>query len=226
MEKEIKEEHPSYGMLQISRVSISPSTPLFGSSIMHHEMIALRIEHAAMSRHLNRHWYYGRDQIIEVNMSYSQFMRAIMSLNTTGVPVTISRLEGKPIEQKKDLTSTKELFQKDIQRSINRTLSISREACKSIDEILKSSKPISAAQKKELQSLLYSINQDLESNINFVGKSFEEQMDKTITEAHGEIEAFFDSKIHSLGIEALQKELIELPNISEADLVVENEEDD
>jgi hypothetical protein len=220
-----EESHPSFGMIQINRIQSNPSISLFGSSIQHNEVIALRIEHAKVSRNLNRNWYYGTDQVVEIYMSYSQFTRAIMSLNTTGVPVTINRINSKPVEQKKGVINTKELFQKEIQHDIDKVLNNSRQACKVATELLKSNKQLNKEQKKELEGLIFKINQDLESNINFIGKSFDEQMDKTITEAHGEIEAFFDAKIQSLGIEALKQEVLKLP-ATDYEYIAESEEDE
>ena len=224
MQDETTEEHPSFGMIQISRVQSTPSVPLFGSSILHHELIALRIEHATVSRHLNRHWYHGKDQIVEVYMSYSQFMRAIMSMNTSGIPCTLNRMLGKSIEQKSDVEDTKELFRKEIQTNLDKTFSATKEACKFASELIDSKTPLNKEQKKTLKSLLFKINQDLESNISFIGKSFDEQMDKTVTEAHGEIEAFFDAKITSLGIEALQKQILGSPISNEIELKNEGDE--
>jgi hypothetical protein len=146
-------------------------------------------------------------------MSYSQFTQAIMSMNTSGVPVTIKHIYNKSVEQKENLKDTKELFTREFQSQLNKTLKKSHDMIDKINDICNSPNPIKKLERKELQSLASAINTDLKSNLKFVLQSFEEQMDETITEATGEIESFFENKIRSLGIESLQEKIIELPNI-------------
>jgi hypothetical protein len=90
---ENKEEHPSYGQMGFSRVTSNSRTPLYGTSNECHEYIKLTIKRSEIHRDLHRFWYFGTDDLIEVNMSPSQFAEAITSLNMgDGIPVTISMI--------------------------------------------------------------------------------------------------------------------------------------
>lgn len=205
MQEDRIKTHPSYGMIEISRVNCSPSKPLFGSSILHSNTIEITIKEADVDRHLNRDWYSGRNNIVTVEMSYSQFTQAIMSLNTSGTPVTIKKINNVQVEQETILESKKDLFEKEFQSKINRIFDNSTKSVSLASEYIQQQKPLNKTQKQELYDLLYKINQDLKENLKFVVSSFKEQMDKTITESHGEIEAFFDMKIQALGLDALQQ---------------------
>ena len=44
------------------------------------------------------------------------------------------------------------------------------------------------------------------SNLDFVAKSFTEQIDKTVMEAKGEIEAFYQNKISSIAHAAIMEQ--------------------
>ena len=100
-----KKQHPSYGMIRLSRSSIGGGgTALFGSSIMHNDVIRLSISKGIMEREGSEDRFFAResmkDQIVEVEMSYTQFAEAITSLNIGGgVPVTITRLNGDYVER-------------------------------------------------------------------------------------------------------------------------------
>jgi hypothetical protein len=48
------------------------------------------------------------------------------------------------------------------------------------------------------------LRQEVRSNLPFIQSMFNEQMDKTVKEAKGEIEAFTQNKIHALGLEKLE----------------------
>ena len=51
------------------------------------------------------------------------------------------------------------------------------------------------------------LRQEVESHVPFIQNSFNEQMDKTVLEAKGEVEGFVMHKVISAGLEGLQKEL-------------------
>ncbi len=71
---------------------------MFGSSIMHNNVIRLSTE-----REGNEDWFLAgtdiNDMIVEVEMSYTQFAEAITSLNIgDGIPVTITKVNGTFVE--------------------------------------------------------------------------------------------------------------------------------
>jgi hypothetical protein len=205
----VNEDHPSYAMLEINRVSCSKSQQLFGSSILHNNVIELVIKKGEIDRKYNKDWFLGRNQLINIQMSYSQFTQAIMSMNTSGTPVTLRYFNGEEIEQDTSFKGKKDLFEKEFQNAIDKIFNNSIKSVNLASEYIQQTKPLNKVQKQEMYDLLYKINQDLKENLKFIVKSFKEQMDKTITESHGEIEAFFDMKIKSLGLDALQNKLIE-----------------
>jgi len=212
--------HPSYGMLEINRVSSSPAQTLFGSSMRHSQMIQLTIKEADVTRGLNRDWYHGHKAIITVAMSYSQFTQAIMSQNTTGTPVTIVRRGLETIPSDEAYETPRDTFGREFNTTLQKLLGNAQKAAKLADMRLASSKPLSKAERDELKSCMFKIEQDIRDNIDFVRRSFEKQMDSTITEAKGEIESFFNNKIHALGSAELSKqierdEFLQLPGEAE-----------
>jgi hypothetical protein len=200
-------KHESYGMLEINRQTSSGAIPLFGSSIKHSNLISLKVKTASVKRDLNREWIHGEDTVVEVLMSYSQFTQAIMSFNTTGTPVTISRLNGKSIENDFTKESTRDTFSKEFQEIINKVLGNAAKSAKQAEQLLSSSKPMNKEQREDIKSMLYKIHQDIASNMKFVNECFNKQMDATITEAKGEVEAFVENKVRSFGLEAMQNQL-------------------
>ena len=68
-----KKQHPSYGMIRFARSSIGGSgTALFGSSIMHNNVIRLSISKGMMEREGNEDWFLAgtdiNDMIVEVEI--------------------------------------------------------------------------------------------------------------------------------------------------------------
>lgn len=202
MNKE-KKEHSSYGMISFSRTN-GGNPSLFGSSVEHNEKITMRVSHGSVVRDLHREWYMPEKQVVEVEMSFTQFAEAITSMNTTGVPCTILYTEKDGNAQPCDFTVTREQFEDEFRE--NRIMA-NRRANELIDD-LKESLSKGRMTKKEMQdciSKLHMLSMDINENTDFIYKQFNKQMDRTTLEAKNEIEAFVQHKVQSLGIEKLKE---------------------
>jgi hypothetical protein len=205
MKDEEVKEHESYGMLRIARVT-GGERNLFGSSISHSSTIKIEISKAEEKRHLNQFWYHSKKNIIEIEMSPTQFTEAITNMNTSGVPVTIKYVDGKRIEGP-PYEKIFDKFNTEIKDDISKVFSNTCKLMKSVETKLKRKGNISKAERLEIAGLLYKIEQDIRLNLPFINKQFCRQVSKTITEAKGSIEAFFVNTIHKLGSDKLKQKL-------------------
>ncbi len=206
MDDRTTDKHETYGMLQISRVQTSKEQNLFGSSISHSNFITLGIYEGYVDRHLNKDWYHSKSiPIIEVEMSYSQFAEAITSLNQgCGTPVTIRMVNGNYTEPCPHTNKRKQFeaeFEKDMRRLERDLAKLTADA----EKILNDKKLPSKTERQQILDAIQSLRQQIRSNIPFVASSFNEQMDKTVLEAKGEIEGFKTHMIISAGIEAIKE---------------------
>lgn len=206
--KNIK-KHESYGMIQISRVQGGDSA-LFGSSIKHDNKIEIRIHPAEVDRHLNTDWFHAINlPYIEIELSPTQFAEAITNMNTQGVPCTIKRLNGKGLE-KCPFENKRQLIDDEFKETIS---DISRKLdnlTKRTEELLTQNKAPKKSEKEEILNAISNLKMEIKSNIPYIKEQFTEQMDKTTTEAKGEVEAYWLHKINQLGLGGLEKEKIKL----------------
>lgn len=215
MNKE-KKKHPSYGKMSLSRVSCTEAHPLFGSSIKHRDTICLSIYEAEAERTLSTDTYYEGAQIIKVEMSQSQFAEAITHMNSTGVPVTIrkridksGRIDYCPYE------GQRQKFEDEFKEVQNQNKEEFTEFVDSLKELFSEKASIGKKDRDEILHKLDVLQGRLFSNEEFVYKQFNRQMDKTETEAKGEIEAFFQNRINtlaSIAISAQAENLKEIDN--------------
>jgi len=203
---EVKMEHESYGALEITRSHKSPS-PLFCSSILHENIIRLRISKATLSRKHNKDYmfagYARNDCYVDVEMSYTQFAEAITSLNQGGgTPVTVRFANGREMEpcpyERKD-----EQFRAEFESDLEELATLSKSAYKRVEALFSGKKPLTKAEKEEVLSLLGRMSMEINSNIPFVRDSFVKQMDKVVTEAKGNIEGFIQNRMESLANAAI-----------------------
>lgn len=193
-------DHPSFGMIGISRSS-SNGTTLFGSSIIHNELITLRISRGKVERDLSREWFHAQDEIISVDMSASQFAEFITTPNTSGVPCTIRYLNRERVEEP-PYESIKDRHSDEFKNKMDNLSSGSKNIIEMIKSILSKDR-LNKADREEIVDMLNQFAQEIGSNIPFMEKSFSEQMDNTIKEAKAEIEAYVNRSITEAGRKAL-----------------------
>lgn len=189
-EEDKEYEHPSYGMLRFSRVS-GRGFKLFGSDIQHDNIIKMTVSEASMRRHLHQNWYHAEDRLLEVEMSYAQFAEAISAMNTEGVPVTLGfkRTGGGELPEPPPVLDTIDEFQLELEKDIldaGSRLNSLLEVAKALEEKKTASKKDRTALRKGIEGL----KRHLTDNMPFLKTQFERAMEKTVSDAKGEIEAY------------------------------------
>lgn len=200
-----KETHPSYGMLGFYRQS-GGSRHLFGSSVENHrDTICLRLKRGAVRRDLNQDWYYGGEELFEVRMSYNQFATLITAMNVgDGVPVTITRLNGERVEDP-PFTDKAEQHLEEFRNHLDKTNEETRNLINIVMAKFNEKKAFTKKEQEEILSTLNHIAMNIGCNADFHLSQFQEQMDKTVTEAKAEVEAFVQHKMLQLA----QQKLVE-----------------
>jgi len=204
MKDDITVKHESFGLLSFSRRQSNIGKHLFGSSIKHRNTVVMKVNVAEENRGLNRYWYFPKETIIEVEMSYSQFAEAIMAIDTQGVPTTIRRVEGKRMEECPG-ESQRELFEKEFKEKVLDVTQRLQEMKNVADNLLNKKGTMKVSEKKEIAHILHMMVMEVRSNLPFIQKSYNEAMDKTTHEAKTEIEAFMQHAVITLGLEEFKK---------------------
>lgn len=205
-----RQDHESYGMLGFHRVSCSCPQPLFGSSIKHRDTIQLTLKTGHVRRSHNEDWYFGDNVLFEVEMSATQFADLITSLNQgDGVPVTIRcARDGKLHEcEEPPFIDRGTLHRNEFRKHIDGIFNTSKELIKALEEKFATKKTFNKKDQEEILNMCHKIKQNIGSNLDFQVSQFDEQMERTTTEAKGEIEAFFQNKINQIA----QQSLVENP---------------
>jgi hypothetical protein len=204
MKDEKIDKHESYGMIKLGRTTGGQNN-LFGSSIQHSNVIRLNISPAELHRGLGRDYYHPRGEIIEIEMSPTQFTELITNMNTIGVPCTIKHINRKRMENPPS-ANKKQQFEDEFSEDMKKLALRMSELTEKAEKILSNKKSPNKSEREDVLSDIRHLQTELISNIPFMYRCFNEQMDKTVTEAKGEVEAFVTNKITSLGIKALKEE--------------------
>ena len=199
--------HPSFANIYIGRTYCSGQKNLFGSSIKHSETITLKISPAYMARDLNYDRYYA-DNIpyIEIEMSQAQFAQAITSLNMgAGVPVTLTRLNGEYIEPC-PFVDKREQFSNEFRADMQRVSKALDEVTAEVEKLVEEKRTFSKADREKILKALRDVKQQIGSNYPYMFSMFNEQMDKTVSEAKAEIESHLQGRMEDVAIRAMLQE--------------------
>ena len=186
-------------------------TALFGSTIMHNNVIRLSISKGMMEREGNEDWFLAgtdiNDMIVEVEMSYTQFAEAITSLNIgEGIPVTITKVNGTFVEPC-PYSDRQKVMRREVDEATRDLVRQLEKRSEEIEKLLDEKRVLSREDRRNIVSTLKNVRQELKSNIPYLQKLFAEQMDKTVTEAKGEFETYLQNKMNSIALAAISEQM-------------------
>ena len=196
--------HPAFGMVGFYHTHGGKEV-LFGSSIEHNDTVVLELKHGYSSRGLHNDYFYGKRTIARVEMSYSQFAELISSPNKdSGVPCTIRYTEKEgSIPAIASNVSKRKQFEEEFNACLSSAMESIQDQITRIQESISEKKNLGIKDRREIISQLQQAKYNIGANLDFCANQFDEQMDKTVQEAKGEVEVFFQNKIKSIAQEAL-----------------------
>lgn len=210
-----KTTHPTYGMIGASRVTCGPGgVYLFGSRIRHNAFIDIIIRRASHERDLNHDWYHGDEELISVRLSEAQWASFVSSLNT-GFGVTcslqyIGREKCGEVPAPEDSIAQAKHEAREHARKATESL---QKAVSRLEQIMQNPK------KSELKELLHELKVavgNFPSNHAYLYKTFEEHVEKVVTDAKATVEAHFTAVATRAGF-ALEAGSVGMPQIEAAE---------
>lgn len=220
-----KDIQPSYGMVGFYRSHHNPH-PVFGSSIKHSDTIDLVIGQGSVTRELNQDWYSKEHDIVRVTMSYSQFVEAITNMNMgNGIPCTIRYTKEKGFIEHPDFEDKSKILKDEFLKKCKDQLTELEEGKEVLNELLEK-KSLNKADRKQIADLIDNVLRLYKNQLPFIQSQFQQQMNQTLLEAKGEIEAFAQNKMHSLMAKHLQELDTESPVVLDMPLLENTDTDE
>lgn len=188
--------HPAFASIRASRVS--GNACLYDSDFQHQHYVTVTIMRSELQRSLSNDWHHGREELIEVSMSESQWSHFVSSMNVgSGAPCTLSRYNGKLVPGLPSPKPMPEQFSEEIKVSVAEGINRIR----AIQEKLNSAMGITAV--RELRKELGTIESALVGTTKFIADQFDEHVERTVDRAKTEINAYALNHVVQAGLEHL-----------------------
>lgn len=183
------ESHPSYGNLMLYKRNSSGSKVLFGSAARHNTTVVIRVSTAKMQRRIHSNTYYADKYLVELELSLAQFSQFIMSSGQgEGTPCTLRYINGQSIEECPRY-EPREVYESEIAKSLQELKDLSA-TLESLTKTLLEKQRLTVDEKQRLKNAVGDIATTVNSNLEFIMESFQEEMDNTVTAAKIELENF------------------------------------
>lgn len=202
-DEEIK-EHPSYGVIGISRVN--GHQHFFGSDTKPTSYIDIRIKRAENHNELGRSWYFGKERLIELRMTNTQFAELITSLNQgDGIPCTLEYVKGEgKIEQEKEKEYKVDFHKRKMSDNAKKVLeNLNRQ----IEQATVSISKLPKKDQENLNVIFSSLKMELNRNFPWYMGQYYEAMEQVAQDIKSNMEADLMHKLQQLGLETLHNAL-------------------
>ena len=198
-------QHEAQGQLMFSRCN--GRNNFYGSELEHDHYISMELHQSEKERTLSKDLLFNRGAtIVKLRMTSNQFAEMITNMNYgSGVPVTIERIEGRGIKKLPQQESRKEFVHRkfyDRMKEFGNTIRDNQEKAKQLVK----KKTLSKQDIHDLTHQLDWLTGEVERNIPFFMKCFQETMDEVVVEAKTEVENAIQHKISVLGMNELHKQ--------------------
>lgn len=193
--------HPSYGAITLHKYS--GHAKLFMSPFHHQHFIGISIHRASKSRSLAAdHMFPGGRAICEVFLSEAQFARFITGHGDGGgTPCTLHHVTGTYFPEP-PYEDEKEKFQDDTKKTMEKSAEFLDKALAKLRALL-DKKTLSKADKEELVGLVDAAQKRLTDSLPFIAKQMQERMDKIVSNAGTEVDAYINRLTQNLGLKEL-----------------------
>lgn len=200
-------KHPSFGQISFSRVSCNPSQNFYGSELPQDHYMTMEVSNSEIVRDLSVDRYHTIGvPLIRVRMSSGQFAEMITSLNRgSGTCCTVERLGVNKVDELPIQESRKEFVHRKFEDRMKMFADTIREKQTKAKELVKK-KTLSKQDIHDLTHHIEWLTGEVERNIPFFAKCFQETMDEVVFEAKTEVENAIQHKISVLGLNALHEQ--------------------
>jgi hypothetical protein len=207
--KDGRETHPSFGLVNVYRVSSSPAQRVFGSDGRFHETMCIEISEATIKRDLSQEWIgASKAPYIRIRMTDAQYGHMFGSVGQgSGTPCTIERLNYEMVPDAPEPQPFTSKFSSDIKDTMAESVSKLTAIIERMSDVNKPGAKVPG--KKELSEIMSSLEMALRgitSSLEFVENSFNEQMQDKIDEARQAIQSYLRNVLEKRGLSAFAAE--------------------
>lgn len=180
------QNHPAFAVAVVNTRS-GTQRALFQSDLMHSNTVVLSVQTATRKRDLQRDWIHPRRELIEIEMSETQWGALVSSMGRGGgVPVTLRRSENEAFVPTLPYQPRTAENRREVQETVDRLLADAKAAMAALDAAEDSKAGVK--ERRELRNRLRSTLSNAGGNARFAIDSLAEAAESLVNQAKADIE--------------------------------------
>lgn len=204
-----RHSHPAFGMISVVKTSANQGgVHLFGSDLNHRSVLTVTLRTAVHERHLSRDWYHTDDEVVQFQMSEAQWATFVSSVGGAGVPITY---ELRPIDEAplqlipriEKVETVSETFEREVREKCEGYVATAAELFERLAQCAEDGK-MNKAVLKEVLGMAKTLSVGLPNSMGFIQKQMREVMERNVSAAKIEVDAFVNDLALRKGFEALR----------------------
>ena len=194
------EAHPAFALATVHTSSGTPRS-LFQSDLMHNNTVVLSVQTATRRRDLQRDWVHPRRELIEIEMSETQWGALVSSMGKgSGVPVTLRRTENEAFVAGLPYQPRTAENRREVRETVERLLADATAAMAALDAAEDSKAGVK--ERRELRNRLRATLDNAGGNARFAIDSLAEAAESLVNQAKADIETHIMRAAAAHGVEA------------------------
>lgn len=198
--------HPSQGQVVVNK-SNGSQIALYGSDNFHSQTVILTFHESEARRDISHNFRYPCKDILEVEMSLSQWAMMVSSFgNGSGTPCTYryrADFPGFKVPRYELPEQEEKILKTELDDNLKHGVELLQEARQELSKLISDKGSPSKKALEEINRKILSAYNELGPNISYINKCFSEEIEKKTSEVKIEIEAYIANRVRDAGLEAL-----------------------
>lgn len=187
---ETKTTHPAFAQIRASRVS--GRINLYGSDFTHNAFVSITIKRSELLRGLNNDHHFGKEELIEVSLSESQWATFVSAMNIgDGVPCTLNHVGRESVPGLPDPKSRADQFGDEMVKKLQSTIDQAQAALDELDSL-----GLPKGKTEKVRESMKRFIREATCNVPFVAEQFDKHVEKTVEKGKHEIHGYMTNVIH------------------------------
>lgn len=202
-------QHPSFGLISVSRVTMGTGHPMCGTDMMPTNVIRIRINRNCIQEnnpHLGRRVYMGHNSYndrVEVEMTYSQFSNLICTMNHgDGTPCNIINYgpDGEIPQFREHIDSEFEAQLNNTKQKLKNQHKYYEDARQKISELIEK---LPKSKQADILKVINNLEATITDSVPFFMSQVEEAASDIVARAKNEISHYMDVAVNNIGIKTI-----------------------
>jgi hypothetical protein len=219
----VRLDHDAFGEISVIRRSNSHEVAMYGSDLGHRTAIVVKLARSHQLRNFNTNVTSSDEELIEFEVSESQWARIVSSVGGGSTPVTLRKapprgaaVAGMPMIEGQ---SMRQQFHNEVEEKFAKYMRDGAELLNKFEQLAETKGAINKTEFKQMREAMSALVDGLPRNFAFMQEQFHNTMERTADQVKTELESYMAGVVRQRGAAAMIEDgtAVALPTFGKAE---------